>query len=143
MILDNIRIYQPYQTCESDRTYAIKVEGEKIVAIYDSPYNGEEDVVDGRGRTLSPSFSDSHMHLLRYGLLKKELDLTQVTSWEEMKAVVENHYDELQQYDWIFGKGFNDGNFDDIDHLLTAKDLNEIQVNAYMYFMHQDGHECV
>ncbi|SDO90853.1 amidohydrolase [Halobacillus aidingensis] len=143
MILDNIRIYQPYQTYESDRTYAIKVEGEKIVAIYDSPYNGEEDVVDGRGRTLSPSFSDSHMHLLRYGLLKKELDLTQVTSWEEMKAVVENHYDELQQYDWIFGKGFNDGNFDDIDHLLTAKDLNEIQVNAYMYFMHQDGHECV
>ncbi|SEH80053.1 hypothetical protein SAMN05192559_104197 [Halobacillus karajensis] len=146
MILDNVRIfqpYQPYQTFQKDQTYAVKINGYKIEAIYNSPYEGDGEVIDGMGRVLSPGFIDSHMHLLRYGLLKKELDLTEVTSWKEMKALVKSHYDELQQYHWVFGKGFNDSKFEDIDCLLTAQNLNEIQVNAFMYFMHQDGHECV
>lgn len=143
MILDNVRIYQPHHTYKQDETYAIEINGECIKAIYEAPYKGEEKVIDAGGKVLTAGFNDSHMHLLRYGLLKKELDLTEVKSWEEMKDLVKNHYDELQQYDWIYGKGFNDGEFDDIDHLLTAEDLNEIQGNAYMYFMHQDGHECV
>lgn len=143
MILDNVRIYQPNHTYKQNQTYAIEINGEYIKAIYEAPYEGEGEVIDAGGKVLTAGFNDSHMHLLRYGLLKKELDLTKVTSWKEMKTLIEKHYDELQQYDWVFGKGFNDGEFNDIDHLLTSEDLNEIQVNAYMYFMHQDGHECV
>lgn len=143
MIINNVRLYQPSQPFQNNGLQAVQCKDGKITQIFDEPYAGDEETVDGQGKVLAPAFNDSHMHLLRFGLLKKELDLTEVTSWKEMKELVESHYDEIQEYDWIFGKGFNDANFTDIDRLLTAKDLSEIKVNAYMYFMHQDGHECV
>ncbi|WP_079480028.1 amidohydrolase [Halobacillus salinus] len=143
MIINNVRLYQPAQAIQTQGLHAVEYQDGKITHIYDQPYEGQEDVIDGRGKVLAPAFNDSHMHLLRFGLLKKELDLTEVTSWAEMKELVENHYDKIQEYDWIFGKGFNDANFTDMDRLLTAEDLSEIHVNAYIYFMHQDGHECV
>ncbi|MYL28494.1 MULTISPECIES: amidohydrolase [Halobacillus] len=142
MIINNVRIYQPSHPFDDDRTYAVKINGDTFETISEQPLSGDE-VIDGRGKVLAPSFNDSHMHLLRYSLLKKELDLTEAKSWKEMKQMVEDHYDKIEQNDWIYGKGFNDGSFDDLDGLLTAEDLNEIHIDANMYFMHQDGHECV
>ncbi len=144
MILDNVKIYQPFGKYQENEIYHIEIHDGKIIGIHKGtcPSNTEE-VIDGGGKTIMPAFNDSHMHLLRFGLLKKELDLTQVQSWKEMKEAVENHYPEIEEEQWIFGKGFNDDQFEDIDHLLTSEDLDEINVNKYMYFMHQDGHECV
>ncbi|MCA0968970.1 amidohydrolase [Halobacillus litoralis] len=143
MIVNNVRIFDPSQPESSNEVKALEFEGDKITRIYEEPLENGEGMIEGEGKVLAPSFNDSHMHLLRFGLLKKELDLTEVTSWKEMKELVESHYDELEEYDWVFGKGFNDAKFTDMDRLLTAEDLSEIQVNAYIYFMHQDGHECV
>ncbi|UOQ42789.1 amidohydrolase [Halobacillus salinarum] len=143
MIIDHVRIYDPTHYPKDEKMYAVEVNGDKITNIKTSPYQGDAELYDGGGKVLSPAFNDSHMHLLRFGLLKKELDLTEAESWKDMKKMVENHYQEIQEGDWIFGKGFNDDNFDDIDHLLTADDLSDIHVNAHIYFMHEDGHECV
>ncbi len=144
MILDNVRIYQPYEGYHPEVIHHIEIHDGSIAGIHKGRYSSSNDqVIDGNGKTIMAGFNDSHMHLLRFGLLKKELDLTQVTSWKEMKEEVEKHYPEIEEEEWIFGKGFNDGQFTDIDHLLTAEDLDEINVNKYMYFMHQDGHECV
>ncbi|MBM7552548.1 amidohydrolase [Thalassobacillus pellis] len=143
VILDNVYIYQPY---DSERTgiHHVEIEDGKIIGIYQGRFTGSgQEVKNGHERTLTASFNDSHMHLLRYGLLKKELDLTEVTSWDEMKDAVRNHYKEMEEGDWIFGKGFDDGAFDDIDNLLTADTLEEIFPDKYMFFLHQDGHECV
>lgn len=143
MIIDKIRLYEPTHPFNREGTFAVEIEGEKIKSITKSPYQGNDEVLDGEGKVLAPAFNDSHMHLLRYGLLKKGLDLTQASSWKEMKELIENHYDQLEEYDWIFGKGFDDSQFEDIDNLLTAKDLNDIHVNAYIFLLHEDGHECV
>ncbi len=144
MIIDNVRIYQPFNEMAGEGACAVSISQGKITDILPSPYQGNDEVVyDGEGKVLTPSFNDSHMHLLRFGLLKKELDLTEVSSWKELKQEIENHYDLIEEGDWVFGKGFNDAEFDDIDHLLTAEDLDEIHVNAYIYLMHEDGHECV
>ncbi|MFG6114925.1 amidohydrolase [Halobacillus sp. MO56] len=142
MIVDNIQIYRPYSNDEE--IYHMEIEDGTIISLAHGRYQGDqEDVHDGKGRVVTAGFNDSHMHLLRYGLLKKELDLTEVASWQEMKEAVQNHYKEMEEYDWIFGKGFDDGSFEDIEKLLTADDLEEIFPGKYMYFMHQDGHECV
>ncbi|MFD1018403.1 amidohydrolase [Thalassobacillus hwangdonensis] len=144
LIIDNVRIYRPYALEQNDRIQHLHIEDEKITSIKEGRYNGKEsDVYDGKGNVLTAGFNDSHMHLLRFGLLKKELDLTEVSSWKEMKETVENYYDSIEEYGWVFGKGFDDSKFDDIDHLLTADDLEEINIDKKMYFMHQDGHECV
>ncbi|KGX91964.1 metal-dependent hydrolase [Pontibacillus halophilus JSM 076056 = DSM 19796] len=146
MILDNVRVYDPYEESNPEERYHVVLDGERIHSVNKGLYireSHEEVVVDGKGYTLTPGFTDSHLHLLRFGLLKSELDLTRATSFKEMKESVEKHYDRIEESHWIFGKGFNDGQFGDINHLLTAKDLNEINLDKYMYFMHQDGHECV
>lgn len=144
LILNNVKIYQPNGDFDKEEIYHLHIENGYFSSIHKGISNEEGNhVIDGKGRTVVPGFTDSHMHLLRFGMLKNELDLTQVTSWTEMKKEVEAYYPEIEEADWIFGKGFNDGAFTDIDHLLTAEDLDEINVNKYMYFMHQDGHECV
>ncbi|SIS49247.1 hypothetical protein SAMN05421687_106120 [Salimicrobium flavidum] len=143
MIMDNVRIYQPQGEEAPEELYAVAFEGDYIQAIYPSPYQGEEPVVDGESRVLTPGFNDSHMHLLRYGLLVKELDLREARSFKEMKEMIESHYEVLEEGQWIFGKGFNDDLFEDRDEPLTAKDLEEIQVDAFIYLIHEDGHECV
>ncbi|RWZ60336.1 amidohydrolase [Halobacillus fulvus] len=143
MIMENVRLYRPYIPEQDNELYTVYLEGQYIESIHKGPYHGTNQTIDVQGKVLAPSFNDSHMHLLRFGLLKKELDLTEATSWSEMKELVENHYDRMEEGDWIFGKGFDDSKFEDLDHPLTAEDLHEIQVNAYIYFMHEDGHECV
>ncbi|TFB25059.1 amidohydrolase [Filobacillus milosensis] len=145
MIIDNVRLYQAkINQNDLNDIFHIELENEKIKSIIPGRYQGnDQDLYDAKEHVMSASFNDSHMHLLRYGLLKKELDLTQVSSWAEMKEAVEYYYKEMEEGQWVFGKGFDDSKFDDIDHLLTADDLGEINVNDYMYFMHQDGHECV
>lgn len=144
MILNNVKIYQPYESNQADEFYHIEIEEGKIKGIHKgSCTESTSEVIEGYGRTVVSGFIDSHMHLLRFGLLKKELDLTKVTTWKDMKEAIEHHYPEIEEAEWIFGKGFNDDEFQDIDHLLTAEDLDEINIDKYMYFMHQDGHECV
>ncbi|WP_079525945.1 amidohydrolase [Halobacillus hunanensis] len=143
MIIDNVRIYQPFDERNKDKTYAIEFEDGVFQSIHPSPYKGPKTSIDGKGKLIAPSFNDSHMHLLRYGLLKKELDLTEAESFKEVKELIENHYGNLKENQWFFGKGFNDAQFDDIDHLLTAQDLHEIHADAYIFLLHEDGHECV
>ncbi|KGP93057.1 metal-dependent hydrolase [Pontibacillus chungwhensis BH030062] len=142
MIIENVRIYSPDRLYDPDKTYSLYIEDGVFTKVQEGS-SGEIGAVDGEGRTIAAGFIDSHMHLLRYGLLKKELDLTEVSSWKDMKQEVEQHYTSIEDKNWIFGKGFDDAQFTDIDHLLTSEDLNEIDVDKYMYFMHHDQHECV
>ncbi|MCD5322908.1 MULTISPECIES: amidohydrolase [Pontibacillus] len=142
MIIENVRIYTPDQSFDHSKTYSLHIENGVFTKIEEG-LNGDPDAIDGEGKTIVAGFIDSHMHLLRFGLLKKELDLTEVTSWKEMKKEVEQHYKSLEDKNWIFGKGFDDAQFSDIDDLLTSDDLNEIEIDKYMYFMHHDQHECV
>jgi predicted amidohydrolase YtcJ len=77
--------------------------------------------------------------------MKKELDLRHISSWEDMKKEVNDHYNKkvMKEHDWVVGRGLDDSKFDDIDHLLTAKDLEELEHKRPMFFLHEDGHECV
>ncbi len=124
--------------------YHVVIEDGKITEIQrgrTSIRNNE--VYDAKEKTLMVSFTDSHLHFLRYGLMKIELDLRVVTSWEEMKKEVRKYYPNMEENDWIVGRGFDDDQFTDIDHYLTARDLDEIHDDKPMFFLHRDGHECV
>ncbi|MBD1380318.1 amidohydrolase [Metabacillus arenae] len=144
MIINNVRIYQPYSHYHSDDIYHVRFEKGKIEEIRKGKTDEiGEHIIEANERTIAPSFIDSHMHLLRYGLLKKELDLRHVDSWEMMKEEVAEFHSEMEEHDWISGKGFDDAKFDDIASYLTAKDLDQIHLNKKIFFLHQDGHECV
>ncbi|WLD94871.1 amidohydrolase [Alkalihalobacillus sp. AL-G] len=144
MIIDNVRLFRPFINDDPETMHHIVLENGKIAEIHKgrAPQQGN-DVHDGKERTIMTSFTDSHLHLLRYGLMKVELDLRHVTSWREMKEEMRDYYPEMEENDWIVGRGFNDDQFTDIDHYLTAKDLDEIHLGKPIFFLHQDGHECV
>lgn len=143
-VIDNVKIYQPGQ-----KTIAIGhliEENGKISEINSGKYDGNlKEVVDGKGRTLAPSFIDTHLHLLRYGLMKKELDLRKVRTWKEMKEIISNEFEEelMEEHEWVIGRGLIDSQLEDIDHLLTAKDLEELEYRKPMFLLHDDGHECI
>lgn len=48
----------------------------------------------------------------------------------------------MEEEDRVVGNELIDSPFSDIDHLLTAKDLEEIKFDKPVFFLH-DGHECV
>lgn len=145
-IINNVKVYQPNHDQYDERLFHIVINDGKIESIEEGLTDERGDhVYDGKGQTLTASFTDSHLHLLRYGLMKKLLDLRHLTSWAGMKKEIDNYYSKntLEENNWVVGRGLNDGSFDDIDHLLTAKDLDELDYNSPMFMLHQDGHECV
>ncbi|MGM7700856.1 amidohydrolase [Pseudalkalibacillus sp. Hm43] len=144
MIIDNVRLYRPNKDDDPEQVHHILVENGTISEIRKgrSPEQGDH-VYDADQRTIMTSVTDSHLHLLRYGLMKVELDLRGVHSWEELKREVRDYYPYMEEHDWIIGRGLEDDDFTDMDHPLTAKDLEEIHLHKPMFFMHRDGHECV
>jgi predicted amidohydrolase YtcJ len=100
---------------------------------------------EGGEKTLVPSFNDSHLHVLRLGLLKSVIDLRRALTWTEMKAEVREKVEsgKMSENDWIVGHGLKDNNFKDLDHLLTADDVEELDLDKPAFFLHDSGHECV
>ncbi|HET7627914.1 MAG TPA: amidohydrolase [Bacillales bacterium] len=142
-IIDNVYVYRPGHG-KVNTIGHVKIDDGKIREVNEGRF-GERGahVINGKGRTLSAAFTDSHLHLLRYGLMKKELDLRKAKSWQAFQRSVRNHYDRLEQYGWIVGNGMVDDQFEDLDHVLTAKDLRVFEFDAPMFFLHDDGHQAV
>ncbi|WP_409300763.1 amidohydrolase [Peribacillus sp. SCS-155] len=145
-IIDNVRIYRPFKEGRSEQLYYIEIDDGKIRSINKGRTNETgAHVHDASERVAAAAFNDSHLHLLRYGIMKKEMDFRKVTSWQEMKDIIHSSYweSQIEEHDWIVGNGLEDDKFQDVDHLLTARDLEEIEYEKPACFLHDDGHECV
>lgn len=145
-IVDNVKLYRPGVYDDPAEIHHIVLKDGIIESVNKGrAENPEGQVIDGQGMTLAPSFNDSHMHLLRFGLMKTELDLREVTTWQEMKIAVkdEHNEEEMQEHEWVVGRGMKDETYKDLDRPLNAKDLEELDYERPVFFLHDDGHECV
>ena len=120
MIIKNVRLYRPEHQ-EKDEVFHVNINED---GTFDTIENGEsiksgQGSYDAKGRVMAASFTDSHLHFLRYGLMKKELDLRHVTSWDEMKKEVREFYPEMEEEDWIVGRGLNDSQFNDLGSFIN------------------------
>lgn len=100
---------------------------------------------DAKGRVLAASFKDSHLHLLRYSLMQQEHDLRRVHTWKHLQELLRDEHDRqtLESNEWLAGRGLIDNHFKDRDTLLTAKDLDYLDIDRPIFLLHQDGQECV
>ncbi len=97
------------------RVEAVAVWGDKIIA---AGSNGDVEVLTGpgtkvvnlAGRTLMPGFNDAHSHMLMYGTVLMEIDVSspQVSSIEEIKALVAEKGKTCAPGEWIRGWGYDD-----------------------------------
>ncbi|AIF44271.1 amidohydrolase [Virgibacillus sp. SK37] len=80
------------------------------------------DVVDLKGKTVTPGLIDSHLHLSLIANSFLELDLTGVTSKSDMLEKIKHKVNSLQPGEWLLGSGwdenlFEDGSFPSIQEL--------------------------
>jgi hypothetical protein len=93
--------------------------------------------IDLRGRTVVPGFVDAHVHLLAWGRRKRELDLSGVTSLEELARRVEARAKGLPEGEWVIGSGYD---------LAAPPDPGAIARAAAgrpVWLMRKDGHSGV
>ncbi|AQQ53424.1 amidohydrolase [Planococcus lenghuensis] len=145
-IIKNVKLYRPGEgDSPNERHHIIFKDGIIEQITQGDPPADLENVIDGSGFTLAPSFNDSHLHLLRFGLMKDELDLRNVASWKEMQEIIRKKYNQekMKHGEWMVGRGMMDDTFDDIDRLIDARDLDGLVSEQPMFILHDDGHECI
>ena len=91
---------------------AVAIAGDRIVAVGSNDeiakYVGQgTEVVDLQGRTAIPGFVESHGHFTGLGQSKMTLDLMDVTSWDQIVAMVGAAAKQAKPGDWIQGRGWH------------------------------------
>ncbi len=103
------------------RIVAIGTEAEVRAAV--SPV---AEVVDLGGRTVTPAFSDTHMHLLSYVGSKREVDLSAVHSVEELIAACRAALAAGQLANgWLMGRAWNQNGWS-VPRIPDRHDLDQI-----------------
>jgi hypothetical protein len=121
---------------------AVAVDGERIVAVgttreIQMRYTSTN-VIDLKGRLLTPGFNDAHIHFLNGGLSLMRVDLNGARTLEEAKARVAARVRETPAGAWIGGRGW--------DHTLwggqwpTRQDLDAVAPNHPVILQRVDGH---
>ena len=102
-------------------------------------------LIDLKGKFVSPGFNDSHMHVLGYGYSLKMIDLAKKTSsLEEMKNEIKKYItsNELKENEWICGRGWNHDYFNDVNRFPTKSDLDEVSTDYPICIIRACGHVC-
>ncbi|APC49252.1 hydrolase [Virgibacillus halodenitrificans] len=94
-------------------------------------WGDELDIVDLKGKTVTPGLIDSHLHLSLIANSFLELDLTGVTSKFDMLEKIKHKANSLQPGEWLLGSGwdenlFEDGRFPSIQELDVVAPQNPI-----------------
>ncbi|AOV06568.1 amidohydrolase [Sporosarcina ureilytica] len=117
-----------YTMCtEGERVEALLTQNGQIIKIgtYDELRGKAEKEIDLQGAVLYPGFVDSHMHMIGHGDKLRSLDLSKMTSAEEMLEKLHLAKENLAADEWLIGEGWNENNFPD-KRILTAKELDEV-----------------
>lgn len=145
-ILHNARIHT--MDPDSPQTSAIVIHNDRIVAVGDdsqikSQFIDSGEFEDLGGLTITPGFTDSHIHLKNYGLSLQKID-SEVNTLEECLDRVKQQAERTPRGEWILGHGWNQnlwsagfGTASDLDAVaphhpvyLTAKSLHAGWANS-------------
>jgi len=130
-------------TLENTYPNALVEENGIIISVgeFKDIYQEDMQVVDLKGKTLIPSFIDSHSHLSGYamGLLQVSLDQCQSVKdiQDEIKQYIDNHH--IKDGEFVMCKGYD-------HHLLKEKrhihkqELDSVSTHIPIVVQHQTGH---
>src|SRR5438477_1371681 len=98
-------------------------------------------IFDLRGRTVLPGFSDSHIHLLNYGMFLRTLNLSRSRSIEEIKRRVANWSSTRSRDAWVLGRGWDDEKLR--EHRYPTKDDLDLATSNPVFLKRICGHVAV
>ncbi len=102
-------------------------------------------VIDLNGKTVTPGFNDSHMHVLSYGMFVRDVRLDKAKSLKDVieitkKYIIEN---DIEPGSWVRGRGWNQDKFIDEKRFINKYDLDEISTEHPISFTRACGHIVV
>lgn len=137
VIITNARVFTSDDS--NPRAEAVAVKGNRI--IYVGTSQGAESckgsgtrLIDGQGRTLTPGFIDTHVHLLWGSIWMGNAQLQDVRTKEDLKKVLTDFADQNKTDPWVMGRGIR------YNIVSTHKELDEILADRPVYVGAFDGH---
>ncbi len=139
-------------TVETDNSTveAVAVTGDTIVYAGSlaglSKYEGEQTkVIDLAGKTMTPGFIEGHGHFMGLGYNELNLDLMNITSYEEMVEKVKEAVAKAQPGQWIIGRGWHQDKWTTkpgklIKGFQTHQLLSEVSPDNPVFLRHASGH---
>ena len=98
-------------------------------------------LIDLKHKVVLPGLTDSHIHLLNYGMLLLSLDLTRSASIKEIQREVSRKSASKSRSEWILGRGWDDEKL--VEHRYPRKqDLDEVSSNP-VFLKRVCGHVAV
>ena len=129
---------------------AVAVLGDRIVAVGNAENilamaGNATTVIDFEGRFVSPGFIEGHAHFTGVGVLRMQLDLLGIESWQEIVAMVEQAVAEAEDGDLILGRGWhqNDWTIEPermVGDLPHHEQLSAVSPNNPVILTHASGH---
>lgn len=132
---------------KAPKAQAIAVKEDKIVFVGTNAaaqkYVGPNTrVVDLKGNTVLPGFTDSHQHLSGVGLREMTLNLEGTTSLEDFLAKVKARVDQAKPGEWVTGRGWIETHWQP-PVFPTRWDLDKVSPNNPVILGRADGHGSV
>ncbi len=137
IVIFNARIFTSDDS--KPRAEAVAVQGNRIIYVGSSDgalgfTNSKTLVIDGKQRTLTAGFIDSHVHLLSGAMWMGHAELREVKSPDELKTELLDFAQKNKTEAWIAGRGIRYG------IVSTRQELDEIIADRPVYIGAFDGH---
>src|SRR5215213_2283692 len=129
------------------RAQAIAVKGDKIVFVGTNAaaqrfVGPSTRVVDLKGNTVLPGFTDSHQHLSGVGQREMTLNLEGTTSLEDLLAKLKARVDQAKPGEWDTGRGWIETHRQPPE-FPTRWDVDKVSPNNPVILGRADGHGAV
>jgi len=137
IIIANAKIFTSDES--NPHAEAVAVQGNRIVYVGDNSgvetFRGEKTrIIDGQGRTLTPGFIDTHVHLLWGSIWMGNAELREVKTKNDLKKILLDFADKNKTDEWVVGRGIR------YDIVSTRQELDEIIAERPVYIGAFDGH---
>src|SRR5215217_2287715 len=132
---------------KAPKAQAIVVTGDQIVFVGTNEEaqkfaGAKTRVVDLKGNTVLPGFTDSHQHLSGVGQREMTLNLEGTTSLADFLAKVKERVDQTKPGDWVTGRGWIETHWQP-PVFPTRWDLDKVAPNNPVILGRADGHGSV
>src|ERR1051325_8407209 len=132
---------------KAPRAQAIAVKGDRIVFVGTNEaaqkfVGTSTRVVDLKGSTVLPGFTDSHQHLSGVGQREMTLNLEGTTSLDDLLAKVKARVDQTKPGEWVTGRGWIETHWQPAN-FPTRWDLDKVSPNNPVILGRADGHGAV
>jgi predicted amidohydrolase YtcJ len=102
-------------------------------------------VIDLKGKTMTPGFIEGHGHIMGIGYNELNLDLMNIKSYDELVSRVKEAVSKAKPGQWIVGRGWHQDKWDVkpkkmVKGFQTHQQLSEVSPDNPVFLSHASGH---